>query len=185
MRDLKADLELCNKATHGKWQASYDDDIKDDVRVCQVENGECVCCLALMGNYDYDLGEWHYGDIAEWRANADFIAAARTGWPEAIERAIKAEELAHKLGQLVAEEDDVIKQASTELAALREENEELKKALELIIDDMGEDSCPYEYDYVDKPECENCPHDHEIHVDTERDVRCWKEYYLAKAGEDL
>lgn len=92
LRDLKADLELCNKATHGKWQASYDDDIKDDVRVCQVENGECVCCLALMGNYDYDLGEWHYGDIAEWRANADFIAAAREGWPEAIKRAIKAEQ---------------------------------------------------------------------------------------------
>ena len=71
-----------------------------------------------------------------------------------------------------------------EWVKMGEENERLKMALELMINDMGEDSCPYEYDYVDKPECAECPHDHETHVNTERDVQCWKEYYYAKAGED-
>ena len=183
MRELKADLEICEKATPGEWATTYGSEFvvqdkydKDDCR-------QGICKLL------------HKPKINE---DAQFIASAREGWPEAIERAIKAEETLESLlddytmillnvpGAATADGIvDYIERIRIANAALREENEELKKALGLIIDDMGEDSCPYEYDYVDKPECENCPHDHEIHVDTERDVRCWKEYYLAKAGEDL
>ena len=142
LRDLKADLELCNKATHGKWQASYDDDIKDDVRVCQVENGECVCCLALMGNYDYDLGEWRYGDIVEWRANADFIAAARAGWPEAIERAIKAESKNTKEYEFLYNVFDKVKDEAEQLkadnAALREENDHQRHSIQQLSAQVAE-----------------------------------------------
>lgn len=67
MRDLKADLEICNKATRGPW---------------------------VFDEYDVDI--WSQAD--PWRVanvglhtDMEFIAAAREGWPHAIERAIKAE----------------------------------------------------------------------------------------------
>ena len=144
-----------------------------------------------MRDLKADLEEWH-SDLIHGTRSTDWFYLVG----EYIERAVKAEEefekekkycveMAEAHLKIINNNVQAKKKAYEEAAALREENEELKKALGLIIDDMGEDSCPYEYDYVDKPECENCPHDHEIHVDTERDVRCWKEYYLAKAGEDL
>lgn len=89
MRDLKADLEICNKATAGPWEATSESD--EDVRVCQTENEECVCCLALMGDYNWEKEEWKEGSIKQWNKDAEFIAASREGWPEAIERAINAE----------------------------------------------------------------------------------------------
>ena len=45
-----------------------------------------------MGNYDYEKGEWFKEDEEQWENDANFIAAAREGWPETIKRAIKAEE---------------------------------------------------------------------------------------------
>jgi hypothetical protein len=108
-RDLRQDLELCEKATPGPWEVKNKPEGSGffDV-VCPDGKG-----IAPTG----------------CRQNALFIAAARTGWPEAIMRAIKAEDIAHKLGQLVAEEDDVIKQAGAEIAALREENEKVWEEL--------------------------------------------------------
>ena len=99
MRDLQADLELCKKATPGPWKNIQDED-PNDVRVCQIENNICICCLALMGNYDYEKGEWFKEDEEQWENDANFIAEAREGWPEAIERAIKAEDFIekHQLG---------------------------------------------------------------------------------------
>ena len=91
MRDLQTDLELCKKATPGPWKNIQDED-PNDVRVCQIENNICICCLALMGNYDYEKGEWFKEDEEQWENDANFIAAAREGWPETIKRAIKAEE---------------------------------------------------------------------------------------------
>jgi hypothetical protein len=89
MRDLQADLEICNKATPGPWEATSEFD--EDVRVCQIENEECVCCLALMGDYNWEKEEWKEGSIKQWNKDAEFIAASREGWPHAIEMAIKAE----------------------------------------------------------------------------------------------
>lgn len=99
MRDLQADLEICNKATPGPWEATSESD--EDVRVCQIENEECVCCLALMGDYNWETEEWKEGSIKQWNKDAEFIAASREGWPHAIERAIKAEAEVERLRLMV------------------------------------------------------------------------------------
>jgi hypothetical protein len=59
----------------------------------------------------------------------------------------------------------------------------LERAFKLGFTEFAGDSCPYEFNYVDKPECINCTHDCEIRQDTERYLNCWKEYYLAQAKE--
>lgn len=84
MRDLKADLEICEKATPGPWEELNDNPI------------------------DTYWAEKHPEDFA-------FIAAAREGWPEAIERAIAAEEDAqnnYKISQTLLKR---IKEAEKEL----------------------------------------------------------------------
>lgn len=65
-------------ATPAPWRADYGVEMPDDVRVCQDDGrGHCICCLALMGDYDGEKGEWRNGSIKEWRADAEFIAHAR------------------------------------------------------------------------------------------------------------
>lgn len=63
-RDLKADLELCNKATPGPW----------------VFNG-----ISVLGAHGLLIARTPND------ADAEFIAQAREGWPHAIERAMRAE----------------------------------------------------------------------------------------------
>lgn len=88
MRDLKIDKEICDKATPGPWKASGD--INHMVFAKEGISGEPIAIIA-------DCGKLHHADtkehVAEIQANAEFIAAAREGWPEAINRAIAAEEL--------------------------------------------------------------------------------------------
>ncbi len=80
MRDLKADLELCNKATPGPW----------------VFNG-----ISVLGAHGLLIARTPND------ADAEFIAQAREGWPHAIERAIKAESLARELVGVI---DDLCRQ---------------------------------------------------------------------------
>ena len=69
MRDLKADLEICNKATPGPWNG------EENTGVEPVFETGCGCCTESTLS----------------KEDAEFIAEAREGWPHAIERAIKAE----------------------------------------------------------------------------------------------
>lgn len=91
MRDLTADLELCAKATPEPWVEDgagsvYSADDKDGGDICEM----CPCRSLDVTN-----------------ANAVFIAEAREGWPEAIRRAIKAEELLSRVAaQLNSEKYD-------------------------------------------------------------------------------
>jgi hypothetical protein len=77
MRDLKADLELCNKATQGPWKHDEWNLDCSEVYAPEVDNP-----IILVGHDPYD---------------ADFIVQAREGWPHAIERALEAEALAREL----------------------------------------------------------------------------------------
>lgn len=75
MRNLKADLRVCERATPEPWVEDgagsvYSADDKDGGDICEM----CPCRSLDVTN-----------------ANAVFIAEAREGWPEAIRRAIKAE----------------------------------------------------------------------------------------------
>lgn len=75
-----------------------------------------------------------------------------------------------------------------ENSALLAELEELrmyKRAYELMCDDTFDDECPYEHSYVDWPECKECPHDCEFHVNRARDLKCWDQYYFGKARADI
>ena len=107
-RDLKADLEICRKATPRPW-------VKDErvgcVAVYPASIGKINCMdesegkrLFYKGGYQV-LGE--DGQFKHWDvhpqdiADAEFIAQAREGWPHAIERAIEAETLVRELVELV------------------------------------------------------------------------------------
>lgn len=72
MRDLEADLRLCEAAHAGPWRAC--------VRYLAREN-ETV--IAICCNQDVLAGP-DPRDSLETAAEARFIAAARTGWPETI-----------------------------------------------------------------------------------------------------
>lgn len=68
-RDLHADLAICNAATPGPWLYDAGDIVSVELDYESVD---------LLNPYD-------------GAKDARFIAAARTGWPHAIERAMAAE----------------------------------------------------------------------------------------------
>jgi hypothetical protein len=97
-RDLKADLELCNKATLGPWEF-HEVEFQCGRDECPYEKKrEDNSCLKCDGVEIYQsafvpevltLGCGEYDGMND--ADAEFIAEAREGWPHAIERALKAE----------------------------------------------------------------------------------------------
>lgn len=127
MRDLRKDLETCNKATPGSWEATSESD--EDIRVCQTENEECVCCLALMGDYNWEKEEWKEGSIKQWNKDAEFIAASREGWPHAIERAIKAEAEVERYKLMVKSITGGLDEAIETVHYLEAENGKLRKVM--------------------------------------------------------
>jgi hypothetical protein len=76
-RDLKKDLELCNKATKGPWYTGGIDGVPNRL----------IATTSFFGGGKV----YTRGQDASPGADAEFIAAAREGWPEAIERAMRAE----------------------------------------------------------------------------------------------
>lgn len=100
MRDLHKDKELCEKATPGPW-------VKDErggcVAVYPRSIGEINCMDESEGKRIFYKGGYQVldedGRFKHWEvhpqdtADAEFVAQAREGWPHAIERALKAEEL--------------------------------------------------------------------------------------------
>lgn len=87
MRDLKADLALCEKATPGPWEWTPDNWNGGFGGIVGKDNAEVL--------FPDHRNEGDYGDawFEEYPSEADgkFIVEARVGWPEAIERAIRAE----------------------------------------------------------------------------------------------
>lgn len=85
-RDLAKDLEICEAATPGPWGIV-------------AANSEGPYLIKMP----YPKGGLWYGirQVA-WKNDAEFISAAREGWPEAIKRAMVAEEKT-RAGLLLAE----------------------------------------------------------------------------------
>ena len=79
-RDLKADLELCNRASGESWKQASDTGYPYTIMDETFENVMAVYCT---------------GD------DAQFISQAREGWPHAIERAIEAEAKLEKAKGLI------------------------------------------------------------------------------------
>jgi hypothetical protein len=97
MRDLKADLALCEKATPGPWTCCT--------------NRHPTTSGFSFGWIEGPIENWCWTD--EWRSSrndAKFVAAAREGWPEAIGRAIRAEGILRAIleGGVVEEEPQAV-----------------------------------------------------------------------------
>ena len=77
-RDLKADLEICNRASKAPWRVAT--------------NKHPTTSGNSWGWVEGTRENWCWSnDNKKSYADARFIAQAREGWPHAIERAIKAE----------------------------------------------------------------------------------------------
>ena len=123
MRDLKADLELCNKATPGPWYArATDDEVFMNLRYVTTEPAS----FEHDGCRSFTEGIVQSGDVValtllqhprmadpdKFDENTLFIAQAREGWPHAIERAIKAETLARELVAALREISEILDNAT-------------------------------------------------------------------------
>lgn len=60
---------------------------------------------------------------------------------------------------------------------------QLQLAFELSCNDAADSCCPHEMDLYECDKCDECPHLGELHEDTERDIECWKQFYLQKAAQ--
>ena len=113
MRDLKSDLEICEKATPGPWKPFRD--TWEPAIYTKLEDGCRGVCIARL--------EGLHGE--QQRNDANFIAAARTGWPEAIERAIVAESLIENAGKELKEWMRRVNETEEKLKEVEEHNEHL------------------------------------------------------------
>lgn len=117
MRDLKADLELCNKAVCGPWEVEETEEghiITMGDALLSHEEREEQGKFGQQSHHEieynhicfYDEGEEEDApcniQALEAEANANFIAEARQGWPEAIQRAIKAGAEVEMLREMVS-----------------------------------------------------------------------------------
>jgi hypothetical protein len=89
-RNLKVDLEICNRASKAPWRVAT--------------NKHPTTSGNSWGWVEGTRENWCWSnDNKKSYADARFIAQAREGWPHAIERAIEAEALARELaGMLIA-----------------------------------------------------------------------------------
>ena len=101
-RDLKADLELCNKATPGPWEICLGSGVNLCTTVITADGKYMICdCLP-----DWFLDE---GAAPENHVpNLQFIAEAREGWPHAIERAMRAESLVREMIKKLEQADEAL-----------------------------------------------------------------------------
>ena len=98
MRDLKADLAICEKATAGKWR------VEISPSWGEYDNVEVFCDDDLVA----DMYFVNVADQEERINNAAFIVAAREGWPAAIDRAIAAEAEVSKLKEATVDMRDKV-----------------------------------------------------------------------------
>ena len=154
MRDLIADKDVCDKATPGPWVMVEE---SEGSRFYSVIHG--TAGVSFSGNRD----------------DNKFIAAAREGWPEAIERAIAAEEefknekkycieMSTEYLKIINKNNEKLHETENQLSALREASDlqrhsiqqlsaqlvGLRGALDLIRIHFAENichslTCPFDY----------------------------------------
>ena len=122
MRDLIKDLELISKATPGPWTRNEKPSF-GDWWVCS--GGQHICLLPA------DKKGTYYGEM--FRANSDFIAQAREGWPHAIERAIKAEAEVERLKKVYATTNDSWKKLQAENPRLHKAAEAARRVMDAVM----------------------------------------------------
>ena len=146
MRDLKADLEICKKAPKGPYEQGRED--------LMFSGSTDLIGYREENNTPYIMAQANYHFKEESKRLIAFIVAAREGWPEAINRAIKLEETVQRYASaarviaLYLKEfcdetlpySDMIAEASrkaeTKLGYLREENDLQRQAMQSLSREM-------------------------------------------------
>lgn len=136
VRDLKKDLEVCELATPGPWIVMPEVCGPDGQSVYHEETLGPIC----------DVGDPYPRGDNRPTENMRFIAAARTGWPDAIKRAMTVEyELSRRAPISNAEYETLIEHGRRErgeMAALQAEVERMRAVLRLI-DEATQDETSY------------------------------------------
>lgn len=120
MRDLAADLKICNAATRGPWSTVWSRGLNKNNDQYYVEN---IRNIVILGPYS---------EGGRSKKDAEFIAAAREGWPEAITRAIKAEAEVERLRWMVKSITGGLDEAIEAVHYLEAENALLRKVADLV-----------------------------------------------------
>lgn len=151
MRDLRKDLEICNKATPGPWEW-LEDTWNGGYKGIIGPNDREV--LFPDHRNDGDDGDAWFDEFPS-EADREFIIEARTGWPAAIKRALVAEDALYHAQR----------QTNYWAKVYGEENERLRKLLRWAIEFISEGelldngtpvhSCLY-YLMPDAGHCEVC-----------------------------
>lgn len=174
MRNLQKDLELCQKATPGPWgwkKHDYYEELVNPYGITVMDDGSAC------------------GEYAAWinsnTSDGKFIAEARTGWPEAIQRAMIAEAMNNILREMMrdsnAEWKKQCEQAEARVKELETTLKIMEKQLEIATKEITNvnsefDNCPSEYDRKLTCTCNG----------TIADVyRCWLERWKQKALAEL
>ena len=124
-RDLKADLELCNRATPGPWKEQGTS--VQEWCIVSESTGDTVV------GADYRDGPW----VCITAEDADFVIEAREGWPHAIERAIKAEKQLEELLAWEKPKEKCYLSAMRRIAELESLVRELVDALDFMLGDKS------------------------------------------------
>jgi hypothetical protein len=69
------------------------------------------------------------------------------------------------------------------LVGMAEESANLGMAFEKACEEAADSQCPHEVEEYECEKCKSCSHENELYENTERDIECWKQYYLSKAKE--
>lgn len=109
MRDLEADLKLCEAATEGPWEWDYH--FKQLVSRSADMN--------ITGGIDPQTG---FDDCGVFIGidDRDFIAAARTGWPETIRELMEARSRINELESEIQRKDAILLSLTERVAAQSE-----------------------------------------------------------------
>lgn len=157
MRDLKKDLETCNSATAGPWKWITKGNTVQS-RAITTDTGEC------------GVQEKICASISPKTFNAQFVAAAREGWPEAIERAIAAEEefknekkycieMSTEYLKIINKNNEKLHETENQLSALREANDLQRHSIQQLSAQLADYrkvimDCPIEaQDGCNCPDC--------------------------------
>ncbi|SDW24396.1 hypothetical protein [Paenibacillus sp. PDC88] len=111
-RNLHADFTLCEAATPGPWFAQNNAD------TWQLFGGT----LGVMQLIKAPKHGTNYAEYWPEEADAEFIAQAREGWPEAVRRAIEAEAEVERLHAFIEHESEVAIDVTLEIERLKAEN---------------------------------------------------------------
>lgn len=135
-RDWQADWERCEKITPGPWKVKY----FDETDVYNKEHAGWWVVSGVTGS-----GLIHCGKSQGNRVIAEFIAAARGGWPTTLEKVRELDMLVGRLGTQVLEAREHIDNAYLQIdeytmpqtaepnrALLEQALEELRQAVQIL-----------------------------------------------------